>query len=163
MLRFTRGEIDVLVSTTVVEVGVDVANASVMLVLDAQRYGLAQLHQLRGRVGRGAAKSYCLLIAPDEAGEVERLTILTESTDGFAISEEDLRLRGPGEFAGTQQAGLTDFKVADLVRDIAVYQQAKACAQAIVEADPLLEHPDHSGLRRLIESEPSARAILVSS
>jgi len=163
MQRFSRGEIDVLVATTVIEVGVDVPNASVMLVLDAQRYGLAQLHQLRGRVGRGAAKSFCLLIAPDQAGEVERLTILTESTDGFEISEEDLRLRGPGEFAGTQQAGLADFKVADLVRDIEVYQRAKACAQSIISSDPLLEKPTHDGLRRLIEAQPSARAMLLSS
>lgn len=163
MQRFSRGEIDILVATTVIEVGVDVPNASVMLVLDAQRYGLAQLHQLRGRVGRGAAKSFCLLIAPDEAGETERLTILTESTDGFEISEEDLRLRGPGEFAGTQQAGLADFKVADLVRDIEVYQRAKKCAESIVASDPLLEKPGHDGLRRLIEAEPSARAMLLSS
>jgi ATP-dependent DNA helicase RecG len=163
MQRFSRGEIDVLVATTVIEVGVDVPNASVMLVLDAQRYGLAQLHQLRGRVGRGAAKSFCLLIAPDEAGEIERLTILTESTDGFVISEEDLRLRGPGEFAGTQQAGLADFKVADLVRDIEVYRRAKKCAESIIREDPTLEAPSHDGLRRLLDAEPSARAMLLSS
>lgn len=163
MQRFARSEIDVLVATTVIEVGVDVPNASVMLVLDAQRYGLAQLHQLRGRVGRGAAKSYCLLIAPDEAGEIERLSILTESTDGFVISEEDLRLRGPGEFAGTQQAGLVEFKVADLVRDIDVYRRAKTCAESIIREDPALEAPSHDGLRRLIEAEPSARAMLLSS
>jgi ATP-dependent DNA helicase RecG len=163
MQRFSRGEIDVLVATTVIEVGVDVPNASVMLILDAQRYGLAQLHQLRGRVGRGAARSTCLLIAPDEAGEIERLSILTESTDGFLISEEDLRLRGPGEFAGTQQSGIANFKVADLVRDIDIYQRAKECAEEIVTADPELSEADHRGLRALIEAEPSARAMLLSS
>jgi ATP-dependent DNA helicase RecG len=163
MQRFARGEIHVLVATTVIEVGVDVPNASVMVTLDAQRYGLAQLHQLRGRVGRGAAKSFCLLIAPDEAGEVERLQILTESTDGFVISEEDLRLRGPGEFAGTAQAGRLEFHVADLVRDIDIYRRAKAEAQRIIEADPDLKRPDNAGLRALIEGEPSARAMLLSS
>lgn len=163
MQRFGRNELQVLVATTVVEVGVDVPNASVMVILDAQRYGLAQLHQLRGRVGRGAAKSYCLLIAPDEAGEIERLEILTESTDGFAISEEDLRLRGPGEFAGKAQSGLADFRVADLVRDIAIYRDAKSVAEQIVEADPELRRPEHAGLRALIDGEPSARAMLLSS
>ncbi|MGC2243942.1 MAG: ATP-dependent DNA helicase RecG, partial [Candidatus Aquilonibacter sp.] len=125
MGRFVRGEIDILLATTVVEVGVDVANASVMIVLDAHRYGLAQLHQLRGRVGRGAAKSFCLLVYPDDAGETERLGILTGSTDGFAIAEEDLRLRGAGEFAGTVQSGAADLWIADLVRDIDIYRAAK--------------------------------------
>ena len=163
MQRFARNEVQVLVATTVVEVGVDVQNASVMVVLDAQRYGLSQLHQLRGRVGRGASQSYCLLIAPDEAGELERLQILTESNDGFAIAEEDLRLRGPGEFAGTAQSGLASFRVADLVRDIAIYRDAKAAAESIVAADPELRKPAHAGLRTLIEGEPSARAMLLSS
>lgn len=163
MQRFARGELDVLLATTVIEVGIDVANASVMVVLDAQRYGLAQLHQLRGRVGRGAAKSYCLLIAPDEAGEVERLQILTQSTDGFAIAEEDLRLRGPGEFAGTAQSGAAEFRVADLVRDFAVYAEAKKAAEAIIAADPRLERPEHAGLRALLEGSPTARATLLSS
>ena len=163
MQRFARNQLQVLVATTVVEVGVDVPNASVMVVLDAQRYGLAQLHQLRGRVGRGAAKSYCLLIAPDEAGEVERMQILTESTDGFLIAEEDLRLRGPGEFAGTQQSGLTEFRVADLVRDIAIYRDAKSVAERIAGSDPALDKAENAGLRALIEGEPSARAMLLSS
>ena len=163
MQRFARNEVQILVATTVIEVGVDVPNAGVMVILDAQRYGLAQLHQLRGRVGRGAAKSYCLLIAPDEAGEVERLQILTESTDGFEIAEEDLRLRGPGEFAGTQQSGLAEFRVADLVRDIEIYRDAKSVAERIVASDPALDSPEHGGLRALIEGEPSARAMLLSS
>ena len=163
MQRFARNEVQVLVATTVVEVGVDVPNASVMVVLDAQRYGLSQLHQLRGRVGRGAAQSYCLLIAPDEAEELERLQILAGSNDGFAIAEEDLRLRGPGEFAGTAQSGLASFRVADLVRDISIYRDAKACAESIVAQDPELRAPGHAGLRSLVEGEPSARAMLLSS
>ncbi|MDQ2679745.1 MAG: ATP-dependent DNA helicase RecG [Candidatus Eremiobacteraeota bacterium] len=163
MQTFSAGTIDVLLATTVVEVGVDVPNATVMLVLDAYRYGLAQLHQLRGRVGRGTAKSYCLLIAPDDAGEIRRLKVLTESTDGFEIAEQDMRLRGPGQFAGTQQAGMIDFKVADLVRDIEVYRQAKTAAERIVRVDPALESPENAGLRALIESAPSARAMLLSS
>lgn len=163
MQRFARNELQVLVTTTVVEVGVDVPNASVMIVLDAQRYGLSQLHQLRGRVGRGTAQSYCLLIAPDEAGEVERMDVLTKSNDGFAIAEEDLRLRGPGEFAGTAQSGIASFRVADLVRDIATYRDAKACAEEIVNADPQLTSPANAALRALVEGEPSARAMLLSS
>src|ERR1700757_3104808 len=110
MRLFADGFVQVLISTTVVEVGVDIPNASVMIVLDAHVYGLAQLHQLRGRVGRGAAKSYCVLVYPDAADETERLDILTRSTDGFAIAEDDLRIRGPGEFAGTAQSGGNDLR-----------------------------------------------------
>jgi ATP-dependent DNA helicase RecG len=163
MQRFARNELQVLVATTVIEVGVDVPNASVMVVLDAQRYGLAQLHQLRGRVGRGAAKSYCLLIAPDEAGEVERLSILTQSTDGFKIAEEDLQLRGAGEFAGTAQSGRTEFRFGDIVRDFALYREASGVAARVIQADATLSRPENAGLRALIEGEPSARAMLLSS
>ncbi len=163
MQRFVRGELDVLVATTVVEVGVDVANASVMVVLDAQRYGLAQLHQLRGRVGRGAATSYCLLVYPDDAAESERLDILTRSTDGFEIAEQDLRLRGPGEFAGTAQSGAAGLRLADLVRDFELYRTAREVAEAIVAADPHLGALENSGLRALLERQPSTRALLVSS
>jgi ATP-dependent DNA helicase RecG len=163
MGRFVRGEIDVLVATTVVEVGVDVPNASVMVILDAQRYGLAQLHQLRGRVGRGAAKSSCLLVAPDDIGEVERLSILTESTDGFYIADEDLRLRGPGEFAGTAQSGAADLLHADLVRDVDLYVRAKRDAERLIARDPQLELPGHAALAALLRAQPSARAMLASS
>ncbi|MDQ2871751.1 MAG: ATP-dependent DNA helicase RecG [Candidatus Eremiobacteraeota bacterium] len=163
MGRFARNELQILVATTVVEVGIDVPNASVMVVLDAHRYGLSQLHQLRGRVGRGAAKSYCLLVAAEDAGEAERLQILNDSTDGFKIAEEDLRLRGPGEFAGRAQSGLTDFRVADLVRDIEIYRDAKSAAQALLAADPSLQSDEHAGLRALIQATPSARAMMLSS
>jgi ATP-dependent DNA helicase RecG len=163
MGRFARAESDVLLATTVVEVGVDVPNASVMVILDAHRYGLAQLHQLRGRVGRGVARSYCLLIAPDDRSGVERLEILARTTDGFEIAEEDLRLRGEGEFAGTAQAGDGPAALGDLVSDFAIYVRAKADADALVAADPTLARPEHVALRALLEGETSARATLISS
>ncbi len=162
MARFKRGEIDVLVATTVVEVGVDVANASVMIVLDANRYGLAQLHQLRGRVGRGVAESICVLIAPDDAGEVERLAVLERTTDGFEIATEDLRLRKAGQLAGTLQAGDSTL-IGDIVDDFALYMRAKEAADAIVAADPGLNDPEHRPLLALIDENASARAMLVTA
>jgi ATP-dependent DNA helicase RecG len=163
MRRFVRGELDVLVSTTVIEVGVDVANATAMVVLDAQRYGLAQLHQLRGRVGRGAAKSFCVLVYPDDAGEGERLAILTGSNDGFRIAEEDLRLRGPGQLSGTLQSGAGETRLGDLLRDFDVYRAAKAAAEEIVATDAGLVRPEHAGLRGMLESQPRNRALVLSS
>ncbi|MGA8475936.1 MAG: ATP-dependent DNA helicase RecG [Candidatus Cybelea sp.] len=163
MSRFVQGELDVLVSTTVVEVGVDVANATVMVVLDAHRYGLAQLHQLRGRVGRGAGKSFCVLVYPDDDGDRERLEILTQCNDGFRIADEDLRLRGPGQLAGTVQSGAADLRFGDLLRDIDVYRAAKAAAQTIVTQDPQLAHSDHAGLRTMLATQPSTRALVISS
>ncbi len=163
MRAFVRGELDVLVATTVIEVGVDVANASVMVILDAHRYGLAQLHQLRGRVGRGAAQSFCLLVYPDDTGESERLQILTQSTDGFFIADEDLRLRGPGEFAGTVQSGADDLRIGDLVRDVEIYREAKREAERIVDSDPTLRADEYAGLRSVLAREPSTRALVFSS
>lgn len=162
MARFSRGEADVLMATTVVEVGVDVPNASVIVILDAHRYGLAQLHQLRGRVGRGAARSYCVLIAPDDRGTIERLEILARTTDGFEIAEEDLRLRREGEFAGTAQAGGAGL-LGDVVADFALYMRAKADADALIAADPGLERPEHRGLRAYVDEDATSRATLVSS
>ena len=119
MARFQAGELDILVSTSVVEVGIDVPNATVMLVEHAERFGLAQLHQLRGRVGRGADQSHCLLIRSQRCSEdgMKRLQVMTETSDGFRIAEKDLELRGPGELLGTRQTGLMQLRVADLVRD----------------------------------------------
>jgi len=162
MGRFQRGEIEVLLATTVVEVGVDVPNASVMVILDAHRYGLAQLHQLRGRVGRGVARSYCILIAPDDRSHVERLQILADTTDGFKIAEEDMRLRGTGEFAGTAQAGEIDL-LGDVVQDFALYMQAKADADALLDADPDLSLAEHRAARALLEGAADARAVFLSS
>jgi ATP-dependent DNA helicase RecG len=163
MTRFARAEADVLLATTVVEVGVDVPNASVMVILDAHRYGLAQLHQLRGRVGRGVARSFCLLVTPDERADVERLEILAGTTDGFAIAEADLRLRGEGEFAGTAQAGGGAGLLGNLVSDFALYVEAKRDADALVASDPRLERAEHRGLRTFLGDEASDRATLLSS
>jgi len=150
MRRFKAGEIHVLVSTTVIEVGIDVPNASVMLVEHAERFGLSQLHQLRGRVGRGPWRSYCILLhaarLPEDARR--RIDAMVETNDGFRIAEVDLQLRGPGEFFGTRQSGLPRFRVADLLRDAAVLEEARAEAQVIVAEDPELRHPDHQGLRQ---------------
>ncbi len=162
MDRFKRGETDVLVATTVVEVGVDVANAAVMIVLDAQRYGLAQLHQLRGRVGRGAAESFCILVPADDFLEVERLHVLEETTDGFAIAEADLRLRKAGELAGTAQAGDAD-SIGNIIDDFALYMKAKGAADEIVASDPELREPEHRPLQALLDENASARAMLVTA
>jgi ATP-dependent DNA helicase RecG len=128
MRRFVKGEIQILVSTTVIEVGVDVPNASVMVVEHAERFGLSQLHQLRGRVGRGAEQSYCVLLASDKQSDVarERLGIMEETNDGFKIAEKDLEIRGPGELMGTRQAGLPEFRIANLVRDLDILQAARS-------------------------------------
>jgi ATP-dependent DNA helicase RecG len=145
MLRFKKGEIKVLVSTTVVEVGVDVPNATLMLIEHAERFGLAQLHQLRGRVGRGQHKSYCVLMAgravSDEAKR--RLEVMTLTQDGFKIAEEDLVLRGPGEFMGTRQSGLPGFRLANLVRDVDVLTEARRAAFQLLEKDPTLQQPEN--------------------
>ncbi len=163
MAAFVRGEADVLMATTVVEVGVDIPNASVMVILDAHRYGLAQLHQLRGRVGRGAARSYCIVISPDDKADAERLDILANTTDGFKIAEEDLRLRGGGEFSGTLQAGDGAALLGDFVDDFALYARAKADADDLVGRDPDLTRPEHRALRELVDDDATARAIFVSS
>ncbi len=143
MRRFARGEIDVLVSTTVIEVGVDVPNATTMVIEHAERFGLSQMHQLRGRVGRGSAKSYCILMTGGRIAEAsaERLAAMVRTQDGFELAELDLELRGPGEFFGTRQSGLPDFRVASLIRDRGLLEQAKAEAQRFAanpdgEADP---------------------------
>jgi ATP-dependent DNA helicase RecG len=162
MAGFKRGEVDVLVATTVVEVGVDVPNASVMVILDADRFGLATLHQLRGRVGRGAAESFCILVAPNEGEGVERLDILAETNDGFEIAEADLRLRKAGVLAGTTQAGAND-TIGNIVDDFALYMQAKGSAEAIVAEDPELATPEHQPLRALIDDVAAARALLVTA
>lgn len=143
MGRFYRGELDILVSTPVVEVGIDVPNATVMLVEGGDRFGLAQLHQFRGRVGRGEHQSYCLLLAdsPGMKGK-ERLKIIEGTQDGFLLAEEDLKLRGPGEFFGTRQSGLPDLKVAKL-SDVKILEQARAVAIELFKSDPYLQAPEH--------------------
>ena len=149
MAAFKAGELRVLVSTTVIEVGVDVPNATIMLIEHAERFGLTQLHQLRGRVGRGGKQSYCILIGygdlTDEART--RLDTMVETTDGFKIAEVDLKLRGPGEFFGTRQSGLPDLKIADLVRDADLMNTARRLAFALVKDDPHLRKSEHSCVR----------------
>ncbi len=134
MRMFQRGEIEVLVATTVIEVGVDVPNATVMVIEHAERFGLAQLHQLRGRIGRGAAKSYCILMTGGKVSEdgEKRLDAMVRTSDGFQIAELDLALRGPGEFFGTRQAGMPSFRVADLIRDRQLLEAAKREAAAVI-------------------------------
>ena len=136
MRRFQRGDIDVLIATTVIEVGVDVPNASVMVIEHAERFGLAQMHQLRGRVGRGAAKSYCILMTGGRVSEQAeaRLDAMVRTQNGFELAELDLQQRGPGEFFGTRQAGLPEFRVANLIRDRAVLELAKAEAARFASA-----------------------------
>ena len=143
MHRFRSGELQVLVSTPVVEVGIDVPNATVMLVESADRFGLSQLHQFRGRVGRGSEQSYCMLLAenPSEIGR-ERLDIIEKVQDGFQLAEEDLRLRGPGEFFGTRQSGLPDLRMAKL-SDVALLEVARAEAIRLFEKDPGLKKAEH--------------------
>ncbi|MDA8239105.1 MAG: ATP-dependent DNA helicase RecG [Nitrospiraceae bacterium] len=138
MSAFRRGDLDILVSTTVVEVGVDVPNATVMIVVHAERFGLAQLHQLRGRVGRGGDRSYCLLVAYGPLGEDagRRLDVMVHTNDGFSIAQEDLAIRGPGEFWGTLQSGMSGFKVADLIRDLQLIEKAKQEAFSMIDANP---------------------------
>jgi ATP-dependent DNA helicase RecG len=141
---FAAGETQVLVSTTVVEVGVDVPEASVMVVEHAERFGLAQLHQLRGRVGRGAAASHCLLIHEGRNPQSrQRLDVLVRSSDGFEIAEMDLRLRGPGQVLGTRQSGLPDLALASLCDDGAVLERARQVAEEILSADPQLQQHPH--------------------
>ncbi|KUK41795.1 MAG: RecG-like helicase [Clostridia bacterium 62_21] len=153
MDAFRRGQIDILVTTTVIEVGVDVPNATGMVILDAERFGLAQLHQLRGRVGRGRARSWCALVgAPRTAEAKARLRALVATNDGFQLAEEDLRLRGPGEFFGVRQSGVPEFKIADPVRDVQILEAAREEARRVVEADPDLRHSENAPLRAAIEA-----------
>ncbi len=152
MERFRRGEDRILVATTVIEVGVDVPNATVMLIEHAERFGLSQLHQLRGRVGRGAAKSHCLLVTGTSGAEWgpaarQRLEVMAETTDGFRIAEADLELRGPGEFLGTRQSGLPDFAVAELARDQTILAEAREEAFALVADDPELKRAENQAVR----------------
>ena len=150
---FAAGETDILVSTTVIEVGINVPNATVMVIENAERFGLAQLHQLRGRVGRGSEKSYCILIS-DNKSEItrQRLKTMTSTTDGFKISETDLKLRGPGEFFGTRQHGLPSLRIANLYRDMDILKEAQKAAQDLIKRDPELKMEENIDLKRELES-----------
>lgn len=151
MEKFTKNEIDILLSTTVVEVGVDVPNAVIMLIENAERYGLSQLHQLRGRIGRGIHKSTCILLS-DAQNEIatERMQLMCQSSDGFKIAEADLKMRGPGDFFGKRQHGLPKFKIADMANDMQTLQEAQNCAKEILEKDPSLK--DHQLLAEQVKN-----------
>jgi ATP-dependent DNA helicase RecG len=164
MSAFASGRTHILVATTVIEVGIDVPNASVMVIENAERFGLSQLHQLRGRVGRGAAQSYCLLLAESwvaqraktgrmtevssseddpRATAVQRLATMVATTDGFRIAEKDLELRGPGDFFGTRQSGIPEFRIADILTDSRIMEAARQDAFALIDRDPYLQQPSH--------------------
>jgi ATP-dependent DNA helicase RecG len=164
MREFSSGAVGILVSTSVVEVGIDVPNATVMMVEHAERFGLAQLHQLRGRVGRGRQRSHCLLMAGAGAGEEarRRLDAVVRSQDGFQIAEVDLSLRGPGEFFGTRQSGLPELRVAHLLRDAAVLEEARECARQLLEGDPALARPEHQPLRAAMQRRWAGRLSLMA-
>ena len=152
MVKFRDGQIDVLVATTVIEVGIDIPNASVILVEHAERFGLPQLHQLRGRIGRGRYPSKCLLLVQYRRSEEarRRLKIMEETSDGFRIAEEDLAIRGPGDFLGTRQSGLPDFRVANIMRDGRILNQARQEAFSLVERDPDLSQPGRHPLTKVL-------------
>jgi ATP-dependent DNA helicase RecG len=161
MQKFRSGETQVLVATTVIEVGVDVPNANLMIIEHAERFGLSQLHQLRGRVGRGSAKSFCVLILGYAVGEDarERTQIMEQTTDGFKIAEYDLQLRGPGEFMGTRQSGLAGFKMANLLRDVSILQKARAAAFEVLQKDPQLKHLENQKLREELLKKRGSTAL----
>jgi ATP-dependent DNA helicase RecG len=152
MRMFRDGDVDVLVATTVIEVGIDVPNATVMLIEHPERFGLSQLHQLRGRVGRGAAQSYCILLGDVGADAAHRLALFTDTDDGFEIAKADLQLRGMGDLFGAKQHGLPEFRVADPVRDEALNELARRDAEQLLQRDPLLSLPEHAGMRRVMNA-----------
>jgi ATP-dependent DNA helicase RecG len=154
MQRFVRGETNIMVSTTVIEVGVNVPNATVMVIESAEKFGLSQLHQLRGRVGRGSDKSYCILMTSIKLGidARQRIKIMTSTGNGFEIAEKDLELRGPGEIEGTKQSGVLNFRLADLIKDKAILDAAKTYAEEIIESDPELENQENYPLKNYLMS-----------
>jgi ATP-dependent DNA helicase RecG len=164
MAAFKERQIDVLVATTVIEVGIDIPNATVMMVEHAERFGLAQLHQLRGRVGRGAAKSHCLLVRSDRCSEegVRRLQVMEATTDGFRLAEADLEIRGPGDFLGTRQAGIPDFRVANLLRDGRILEEAREDAFRLAEDPAFLTDPAYGELRQALLDRWGSRLELAS-
>tara|TARA_X000000950_G_C13399928_1_gene451736 strand:- start:21 stop:548 length:528 start_codon:yes stop_codon:yes gene_type:complete len=154
MERFVQGKTQIMVATTVIEVGVNVSNASVMVIESAERFGLSQLHQLRGRVGRGADQSYCFLMTGSKLSREAqtRMETMTKSNDGFEIAEVDLRLRGPGNIMGTQQSGILQFKIADLIQDQALLKAARDQALRILKEDASLKNADHQCIKRTLSA-----------
>ena len=161
MERFAKGETNIMVATTVIEVGVDVPNASVMVIENAERFGLSQLHQLRGRVGRGADQSYCILMTGEELGHnsKRRVQTMVNSTDGFHIAEVDLEIRGPGDMMGTQQSGIPMLTLADLREDGELLRKARATAQKLLDVDPELLHSSNAMIKRTLEIKLKSEAV----
>jgi ATP-dependent DNA helicase RecG len=155
MQRFVDGDTQIMVSTTVIEVGVNVPNASVMVIENAEKFGLSQLHQLRGRVGRGADKSYCILLSGSRLGKDarERINIMTSTNNGFEIAEKDLELRGPGDIEGTRQSGALNFRLANIVHDRSILELARNCAAITLEGDPDLLSAENLQLREYLNSQ----------
>ncbi|HHM20660.1 MAG TPA: ATP-dependent DNA helicase RecG, partial [Bacteroidetes bacterium] len=153
MQRFVRGETQIMVATTVIEVGVNVPNASIMIIENTDRFGLSQLHQLRGRVGRGADQSYCILMTDFKlsADARQRIATMVRTNNGFEIAEADLKLRGPGNIEGLRQSGMLNLRIADLGRDGDILREARAMAMRILEKDPRLAHPQNSRLKNYME------------
>jgi ATP-dependent DNA helicase RecG len=148
MKAFSSGEVQLLIATTVIEVGIDVPNAVIMLIENAERFGLSQLHQLRGRIGRGDFKSTCILLSDKRSEDTKvRLKLMCSTCNGFKIADEDLKLRGPGDFLGKRQHGLPELKIADLSRDMALFYSAGEAAKALYESDPLLLKPENRSLK----------------
>lgn len=155
MARFVKGETKIMVATTVIEVGVNVPNATVMVVENAERFGLSQLHQLRGRVGRGSSQSYCVLMTKYELSKDSRIRLETmvRTNNGFEIADVDLRLRGPGDLTGTQQSGITDLKLADISKDVGILTQAREAARDLLDNDPQISLPEHAVVYTQIQKQ----------
>jgi ATP-dependent DNA helicase RecG len=164
MEAFRTGTIQVLVSTLVVEVGIDVPNATVMVIMDAERFGLSQLHQLRGRISRGSYPGFCFLFTTtDNPQSAARLQVVANTSDGFLIADEDLKLRGPGEFVGTRQHGLPELRIGDLIRDAELIRTARDDAHRMIATDPRLELPEHALLRETMVRRLGAQMDLASA
>jgi ATP-dependent DNA helicase RecG len=159
MQRFVSGDTQIMVSTTVIEVGVDVPNASVMVIESTERFGLSQLHQLRGRVGRGAEKSYCILISSSGLGNDarERIRIMVSTQNGFEIAEKDLELRGPGDIDGTRQSGMLNFKLANIVKDRPLLDIARNTAYDLIEKDPDISSAENLRLKAFLQQQQGGR------
>jgi ATP-dependent DNA helicase RecG len=153
MQRFIKGETNILLATTVIEVGVNIPNASVMLIENAERFGLSQLHQLRGRVGRGAEQSYCILLTGDKltTESKKRIQVMLQTNDGFEIANFDLRLRGPGDMGGTKQSGMLEFKLIDIIKDEKIISFCRDLANSILKNDPLLEKKEHHCIKTYLK------------
>jgi len=161
MEKFRKGELDLLIATSIIEVGIDIPNATLMVIQHAERFGLATLHQLRGRVGRSAFSSHCLLIADTQSSEAKRrIEVMTQTQNGFRISEEDLSLRGPGEILGAMQHGLPSFKIGHLIKDAGLIQSARQCAVELLRQDPCLKNPAHAPLKAALQATYAAKWFL---